>query len=189
MFGDTRFIFLKNEHPAPSDGAAIDHVSLSYADLAARLSALDGSGMRVRGDGFIEDPWGAKIELIEDPEAVGLHHVHLRVPDPAAARAWYAQMFGATPGQCTGGLDGVSCADMWLTLEQGPADPSRGHTIDHIGYRVPDLMDAAAALKGKGLGFTTDPQPGPAGPHAPALLSFVEDPWGVKIELLQRRAG
>jgi catechol 2,3-dioxygenase-like lactoylglutathione lyase family enzyme len=186
MFGDTRFIFLKNERPEPSHGAAIDHVSLSYADLTAQLGALEQSGMRVRSDGFIEDPWGAKIELIEDREAVGLHHVHLRVPDPAAARTWYSEMLGASPGQVKG-LDGLDCAGMWLTLEEGPATPSRGHTIDHIGYRVPDLMDTAAALKGKGLGFTTEPQPGPTGPHAPVLLSFVEDPWGVKIELLQRR--
>jgi hypothetical protein len=75
---------------------------------------------------------------------------------------------------------------MWLLMDEGPAAPSRGHTIDHIGWRMADLRATATDLKEKGVTFTTEPQPGPQGPHAPVLLSFTEDPWGVKIELLQR---
>ena len=197
MFGGTRFIFLKNERPAPSEGAAIDHVALSFADLDARIKTLAGSGGRVTAavsdiaglyrSGFIEDPWGAKIEVIEDPETVGFHHVHVQVPDPVRTRAWYVEKFGGTAGKLKGRIDGVKCADVWVLTDQGDAEPSRGHTIDHIGWRVPDLLATAAALKARGVTFTTDPQPGPAGDHAPVLLSFAEDPWGVKIELLQRR--
>ena len=198
MFGRTRFIFLKNETPEPSHGSAIDHVALSFEDLDARMTALEGSGMRVTtpvGDGagahksaVVEDPWGARIQMGQDPETLGLHHVHLQVPDPAQARRWYVEMLGGQAAMKEG-LDGVQCGDVWLLLEPGVAVPSRGHTIDHIGWRMPDLLATAAQLKTRGVSFTTEPHPGPAAPHAPVLMSFAEDPWGVKIELLQRREG
>lgn len=196
MFGDTRVIFLKNETPAPSHGSAIDHMALSYPDLDARVKALEGSGARVVSpvasvDGLyrsatIDDPWGARIELVEDPELTGFHHVHVQVPDVARSQAWYVDTFGATRGRFKGRFDGIECGGMWVVMEQGAAAPSKGHTIDHVGWRMADLRATAADLKQKGLTFTTEPQPGPPGPHAPVLLSFTEDPWGVKIELLQR---
>ena len=197
MVGNTRFIFLKNETPAPSRGAAIDHVGLSFVDLAARMEALDSSGMRVTTpvsevaglyrSGFIEDPWGARIEVVEDPETVGLHHVHLQVPDPEVAMGWYVERFGGQPAKLKGQLDGLKWGDVWLLADRGGSTPSGGHTIDHIGWRMADLLAAAATLKTSGVRFTIDPKPGPPVAHAPVLMSFAEDPWGVKIELLQRR--
>ena len=195
MFGGTRFIYLRNESPAPSRNAAIDHVALAVPDLDARLKALEGSGARLvsppgpsggRRSCMVEDPWGTSLELVEDATS-GLDHVHLRVPDPARTSQWYVDNFAGAAGSFDGRSDGVRCADVWLVIEQGSAEPSRGHAIDHIGYRVPDLAGAAADLKRRGVTFTTEPHAGPPGAHAPALMSFVEDPWGVKIELLQRR--
>jgi lactoylglutathione lyase len=196
MFGRTRFIYLKNDAPVPSRDAAIGHVALSVPNLDAQLRKIDGSGGRVtappvKGAGglrscYIEDPWGASIEFVEDGRDGGVHHVQLCVPNPEEASTWYVNAFGGMAGSFQGGV-AVKCADVWLALDKGTAQPSRGHTIDHIGYRMADLTAAAAELKGKGVTFTTEPHPGPPGPHAPALMSFIEDPWGVKIELLQRR--
>ena len=197
MFGRTRFIFLKNETPAPSLGAAIDHVGVSFVDLDAQMKRLEGSGMRITTavnatagvyrSGIIEDPWGARIEVLEDPETIGFHHVHLQVPDPDASRRWYMEMFGGQTTKLKGTVEGIKYGDVWLFTGRGAAEPSRGHTIDHIGWRMPDLLAKAAELKTKGVSFTTEPHPGPPAPHAPVLMSFTEDPWGVKIELLQRR--
>jgi lactoylglutathione lyase len=197
-FGTTRIIFLQNATPAPSHGAAIDHFALSCGDVQARVRALEGSGMRVTtpvsdmpGLGryaFIEDPWGARIQLVEENGALAFHHVHLKVPDPDATRAWYLDRFGGTAAKLKGELDGIKYGDVWLFLEQGPSVPSRGHAIDHVGWRMPDLLTKATELKAKGgLTFTTEPKPGPPGAFSPLLMSFAEDPWGVKIELLQRR--
>ena len=196
MFGDTRVIFLKNETPAPSHGSTIDHMALSYPDVDARVKALEGSGATLVApvaavDGLyrsatIDDPWGARIELVEDPQITGFHHVHVQSPDVARSQAWYVETFGATRGRFKGRFDGIECGGMWVVIDQGTAAPSKGHTIDHIGWRMADLRATAADLKQKGVTFTTEPQPGPTGPHAPVLLSFMEDPWGVKIELLQR---
>lgn len=197
MFAATRFIFLKNDTPVPSQGASIDHVGLSFVDLAARMEALAGSGMRLTApvsdmaglyrSAFIEDPWGARIEVMDDPDTHGLHHVHLQVPDPAASRRWYIERLGGEAAKLKGTLDGVKFGDVWVIADGGASVPSRGHTIDHIGWRMPDLLKTAAFLKTQGVSFTTEPHPGPNSPHAPVLMSFMEDPWGVKIELLQRR--
>jgi len=196
-FGPTRMIFLKNATPAPSHGAAIDHFALSVADVHGQVKALEDSGVRVTAAvsdapglgrfAFVEDPWGAKIQLVEEPGALRFHHVHLRMPDPDAARSWYLERFGGTRATLKGRLDGIQYGDVWLFLEGGTSVPSRGHTIDHIGWRMPDLLAKAAELKAKGLTFTTEPHAGPQAAHAPVLMSFTEDPWGVKIELLQRR--
>ena len=137
---------------------------------------------------YIEDPWGAKIQLVEEPGPTTFHHVHLRAPDPDQLRAWYLDRFGGTAAKLKGRLDGIQYGDVWLFVDQGAADPSRGHTIDHVGWRMPDLTAKASELKSKGgLTFTTEPKPGPPGAYSPVLMSFAEDPWGVKIELLQRR--
>ncbi|OFW02173.1 MAG: hypothetical protein A3I61_06750 [Acidobacteria bacterium RIFCSPLOWO2_02_FULL_68_18] len=197
-FDAVRVIFLKNQSPVPSEGAAIDHFALSYADVAAQTSAFERAGVRVRtppsdlpGLGthaVIEDPWGSKIQLVQDPERLGFHHIHLRVPDPESARRWYLERFGGTRARHKGTLDGLRYGDVWMFLDAGAAPPSRGHAIDHVGWRMPDLLASAAELKAKGVTFTSEPYAGPQAPHAPVLMSFIEDPWGVKIELLQRRS-
>jgi len=194
MFGPTRIIFLKNETPAPSDGSAIDHLGFSFPNLEAKLSALESAGVRVSSsinDGvyrsaFVQDPWGGKIEIVEDPDTLGFHHVHLTVPYPAAARRWYTDRFGGTTQKLKGQVDGLRYDEVWIFMGQGTAAPSKGHTHDHIGYRMGDLLAKADELRKKDVRFTTEPEPGPTRPGAPVLLSFTEDPWGVKIELLQR---
>jgi catechol 2,3-dioxygenase-like lactoylglutathione lyase family enzyme len=194
MFGPTRFIFLKNDTPAPSDGSAIDHVGFSVPRLEAEIDSLKARGVRVVSginEGvyrsvFVEDPWGGKIEIVEDPDTLGFHHVHLQVPDPAASRQWYLERFGGRQEKLKGTVDGLRYGDVWIFMGQGAAAPSKGHTHDHIGYRMDDLMAKAEELRKKDVRFTTEPEPGPARPGAPVFLSFTEDPWGVKIELLQR---
>ena len=196
-FGPIRAIFLKNATPGPSRGSTIDHFALSYPDVAAKIASLRAAGVTVTtpvgetaGLGkhaYIADPWGTTIQLVEEPGAPAFHHVHLRVPDPGATSRWYVERFGGDQGKLKGQLDGIRYGNVWVFLDTGDAAPSRGHAIDHIGWRMPDLMARAADFRKQGITFTTEPQPGPPGAFSPVLMSFAEDPWGVKIELLQRR--
>ena len=79
MYGKTRFIWLKSDTAGPSADTAIDHIAFSVADKAP---------------GFMTDPWGVKIEILNDPQRRGFHHVHLRSTDPATSLKWYQQRFG-----------------------------------------------------------------------------------------------
>ena len=194
-FGKIRFIFLKAAAAQKSEGTAIDHVGFSVADVDAKMKELEAAGARVLGAarsipglgkvGFVEDPWGVKIEVLQDAELVGFHHVHLRAPDPAVAVAWYKERFGGEPGKLKGLVDGLKYADMWVLFAAGTATPSVGRAIDHLGWRVPDLEKTLETLKARDIKVLQ-------GPTALTLatgvvhFSFVEDPAGTKIEVVQR---
>src|SRR2546428_9369592 len=91
MFGDTRLIFLRNDKGQPSTGSALDHIGFSVANLDAKMKELEAAGIKVVSPArevqglfklaFVEDPWGTRIEVVQDSEKLGLHHVHLRAPD------------------------------------------------------------------------------------------------------------
>src|SRR3954471_24294438 len=112
MFGDTRLIFLKNDKGQPSTGSSLDHIGFSFADLDAKMKEFEAAGVKVVTPvrdvaglfklGFIEDPWGTRIEVVQDPEKLGLHHVHLRGPDPAAVLTWYKDKFGGETAKMKG---------------------------------------------------------------------------------------
>src|SRR5579864_2445081 len=87
LFGKTRFIFFKTDNPLPSTNSAIDHIGFSVADLDEKMKEFQAAGIKivqpVASNGsvkyaYIEDPWGAKLEVVHDPETLGFHHVHLR---------------------------------------------------------------------------------------------------------------
>ncbi|HET9705304.1 MAG TPA: VOC family protein, partial [Vicinamibacterales bacterium] len=97
MFGSTRFMFLRNATAKPSAGSAIDHIGFSFADLDAKMKELEAAGIKVTTPlrdvpglfklAFVEDPWGTRIEVVQDAELPGLHHIHLRGPNPEEAIA------------------------------------------------------------------------------------------------------
>ena len=61
--------------------------------------------------------------------------------------------------------------------------PSRGRAIDHLGFG-PRSMDATAAdLKAKGVTFTAEPAAKPN--QFGHRTAYVEDPSGVRIELVE----
>jgi catechol 2,3-dioxygenase-like lactoylglutathione lyase family enzyme len=168
MFGKTRFIWLKSDTAKPSADAAIDHIAFSLAD---------------RAPGVITDPWGVKVEIVNDPARRGFHHVHLNAPDPAASLAWYRQRFGGERVKYKG-EDGLKYGDVLVLVQKAAAPaPSVGHALDHVGWRVTDLDKTLADLKGIAvMQGPTELQLATGKVH----YSFVVDPVGTKIELVQR---
>src|SRR5262249_23687381 len=196
MLGDTRLIFLKNDKAQPSAGSALDHIGFSVADLDAKMKELESAGVKVVNPvrdvpglfklAFVEDPWGTRIEVVQDPEKVGLHHVHLRSPDPAGMLAWYVDKFGGSLSKLKGRLDGINYGGVWMLAQQGPATPSAGHSIDHMGMRPVNVDNAVTALKAKNVKVTTEPRPLTLPSGVSMRLAFIEGPEGVRIELVQR---
>lgn len=202
MFGSTRFMFLRKADAAPSAGSAIDHVGFSVPDLDATMATLAAAGVKVTTPvrdvaglfklAFIEDPWGTRIEVVQDTELLGLHHLHLRSPNPDEAFGWLLANFGGERTSLKGRIDAVKYSaegfsDMWILVTKGEAVPSLGHAIDHIGWRsTGPLAETATALKGKGVTFTSEPRPLalPAGPSI--HFAYVEGPAGARIELVER---
>lgn len=196
MLGDTRLIFLRNDKGQPSTGSALDHIGFSFADLDAKVKELEAAGVKVVTPvrdvaglfklGFVEDPWGTRIEVVQDPEKLGLHHVHLRGPDPAALLAWYKEKFGGEVGKLKGRIDGVTYGGVWILAQRGDAVPSEGHAVDHIGWRTTNLDAKIAELKGQGVKITTEPRPLRLASGTTVNFSYLEGPSGAKIEMVQR---
>ncbi len=189
-FGDTVVAIVATKTPQPSAGSAIDHFAVSFADLQARIRDLTAAGITVtpsRGSAFpeaafIEDPWGVRIELLQDPRALGFHHVHLSVGDPAAVLSWYQEHLGGERGKL-GTADGVRYGTVWLLADQSPATPapSADRAIMNVAWRVADIKQAIAELEKKGVQVVTTPRMA-----GDVWYAFVEGPSGVRTELLQR---
>jgi catechol 2,3-dioxygenase-like lactoylglutathione lyase family enzyme len=195
MFGKTRLIFMKSETALPSAGSSVDHIGFSFADLDAKMRDLERDGVKVITPvrdvaglfklGFVEDPWGVKIEVVQDPDTLGFHHVHLRGPDPAAILTWYHEKFGGEIAKLRGRLDAVKYGDVWVLVQGGDSTPSAGHAIDHIGWRVTDLDGKLTELKAKGVKVTGEPR-SLALASGTIHFGFVEGPAVTRIEVVQR---
>lgn len=197
--GDVQITFFEREPTAGSVGSGVDHIGFSFEDLGARMASWKAADMTILSDireidglfklAFVEDPWGTKIEVVEDHEDLGFHHIHLRSPNPAETLAWYHEMFGGVEDQMKGRLSGIRFGRVWLLASQqreGEPEATQGRAMDHLGWRFGDLEAAADALRSKGVEFTMDPRPytNPLGDEM--LISFLVGPDGVLIEVVQR---
>jgi catechol 2,3-dioxygenase-like lactoylglutathione lyase family enzyme len=202
MYGSTRLLFLRKADAQPSSGSAIDHLGFSFADLDAKMKEFEAGGVKIVTPvrdipglfklGFVEDPWGTRIEVVQDPDLLGLHHIHLRDPDPEDAFTWLLAKFGGERSKLKGRIDGIKYSapgfsDMWILVQRGAAVPSEGHAIDHIGWRSQGpLAKTIDELRGEGVKILTEPRPLPL-PNGPSInFAYVAGPAGAKIELVER---
>ncbi len=202
MFGSTRFMFLKKADAKPSSGSSVDHVGFSVADLDAKMKEFQAAGIKIVTPiqdvpglfklAFVEDPWGTRIEVVQDPELLGLHHIHLRGPDPDEVFTWLLAKFGGQRTKLKGQIDAIKYSapgfsDMWILVQKGDSEPSEGHAIDHIGWRSTGPLTATIdGLRAKGVTVTSEPRPLTL-PNGPAInYSYVAGPAGVKIEIVER---
>jgi len=202
MLGSTRLLFLKNADAKPSAGGAIDHIGFSFANLDAKMKEFETAGVKIVTPArdvpglfklaFVEDPWGTRIEVVQDPELLGLHHIHMRGPNPEEVFTWLLAKFGGQRSQLKGRIDAVNYSssgfsDMWILVQRGDAEPSEGRAIDHIGWRsTGPLAKTIDTLRSEGVQVLTEPVPLPL-PNGPTInFSYVAGPAGAKIEMVER---
>ena len=195
MLGTTRLIFQKTDEPKPSAESVLHLIGFSVADLDATMKKLAADGVKVvmpamtmQGQKMAQvvDPWGMLIDVVQDPQKLGLHHVGLQSPNPTASLAWFADQFG---GKVTkyNGQDGVNFGGVWLLAKKGQATPSAGHAFDHIGFRPINVDNVVVAMKAKNVKVTTEPRDLVLPSGTSMRLAFIEGPDGVRIEMVQRR--
>jgi len=194
-FGSILLMFRKAEGAAGSAGSVIDHIGFSFSDLDAKMKELQTpeAGAKVTMAlrdvpnlfklGFIEDPWGVRIEVVQDTETPGLHHIHLRGADPEALMKWVSENFGGERAKLKGRIDALKYGPVWVLAQKSNEETaaSNGRAIDHLGWRAANLDKAAAELKTKGTKFTMEPRA-----YGSLRIAFIEGPAGLKVELVQR---
>jgi catechol 2,3-dioxygenase-like lactoylglutathione lyase family enzyme len=193
--GTVLFLFYARQPTGPSDGTGANHIGFSFTDIAARIAALQSAGVKVTAPphdvpglfkiAFVEDPWGTRIELVEDPEYLGFHHIHLASPDTDKTLSWYQNVFGGQRTKLRGRLDAVLYGKIWLLAlrSTAPVAPTEGRAIDHLGFSFPDLDAAAVTMKQKGVQFQQEPHPITS--PSSAKISFVAGPDSVRIEVVE----
>jgi catechol 2,3-dioxygenase-like lactoylglutathione lyase family enzyme len=202
MLGSTRLLFIKKADAKPSSGSAVDHIGFSFANVDAKMKEFEAAGVKIVTPvrdvpglfklGFVEDPWGTRIEVVEDKDLLGLHHIHMRGPNPDEVFTWLLAKFGGQRAQLKGRIDALKYSapgfsDMWILVQKGDAEPSEGHAIDHISWRSTGaLAKTIDGLRGQGVTVLTEPRPLSLA-NGPAInFSYVAGPAGAKIEIVER---
>ena len=159
--------------------------------------------------GNVWAPEGERIELLEDQSInvkfapdegpyvpppkmtvpITLHHIHIYVPEKsvAAAKAWYVKFFGALPGKRyktegspyeAADLPGVN---MNYAVAHGVLKPTKGRSLDHIGFEVQNLEAFSKKLEASAVKLDAPYKVLPTG----LATAFLTDPWGTNIELTE----
>lgn len=181
-----------------SAGTGVDHLGFSFADLERQMPILLEAGAKLTKSpedvqglfryGFIEDPWGQKIEVMQDPLLIGFHHAHVVAVDPDKTIQWYQAMFGGeiVHFKDIPALPAIRYGDMWLIVSAAKTKPAPNmfSMLDHLGWGMPALAEEMARMKTANAKIVRDMFPFPGGPN----IGFIESPDGVTIELVELSA-
>jgi len=178
-----------------SVGSVVNHVGFIVDDVQKRVAEWKAKGVAVLPGGngrldqaYVVTPDGVRIEILEDKTQsvpVRNEHVHLSLPaaEVPKAVAWYAKTFGGKAGtrnnQPVVDLPGVQFRFATADAKQAP---TRGRVLDHIGFDVRDHAAFVRKLQADGITLDDMPRKSPTG----STIVYITDPWGTRIEIVQR---
>jgi len=179
-----------------TDGSAVNHLGFAVQDLDAMLDKCEKMGYPIvkrmpdTRQAFIMGPDNTKVELSEDKTQsmpIRHHHIHFFNGEVMETQAWYAKMFGAKPGR-RGKFEAADLPGVNLTfaLSETPVVPTKGRSVDHIGFEIKNLEQFVKQLEAKGVKFDI---PFRDVPKLGLKIAFFTDPWGAYVELTEGLAG
>ena len=193
------YIIVGKARTAPSegtDGSTVNHIGFAVKDLAAVKSKLDALHIEttaVNGNAkqiMAKFPEKVTVELTEDPAlptAVAMHHIHLATPDPDKQQAWYVKTFGARPGTRGSFLAAfIPGGEVDARKTDAAQAPTKGRSLDHIGFEVRNLESFCKQLSAAGVQFESPYRDIPA---IGLKIAFLTDPEGTRIELTEGLVG
>ena len=179
----------------PSVRAVVDKARAAGYSIATRdelsptMEVTDGVAYIANQDTYIAyvmAPDGVKVEFVENRAQtlpIALHHIHFATQDVDAMKAWYVDMFNATPGM-RGSFQAADLPGVNLTYSPSnePLEGTRGRVLDHIGFEVDNLKDFCKDLESRGVTFDVPYREIEARGVA---IAFFTDPFGTYIELTE----
>lgn len=127
----------------------------------------------------------------ENPFAVGRHH--LNVTDVEAHKRFWAELLGGRMAKF-GKTQVVTLPNTLLFLrEQAPTGESNGSTVNHLGFKVPDLHGLVPRLKAAGIEIVTTEVVAGATSDVHhntgqnVYMAFAKGPDGVRVELMENK--
>jgi len=187
-----KILFTGTTPSGPSAGSAIDHVAFRVPDLQPvidRLSKTPYKSSRAQASPdrlMIDGPDGVRIELIEESSAytpLEFNHIHLSSQQPKEMLAWYISNLGARPGPGDNEFAVLIPGANVAISQVDSAVPSEGRAIDHISFEVTGLENLCKKLVESGVKLDSAVHPAP---DLSASVAMLSDPWGTRIELMEK---
>jgi catechol 2,3-dioxygenase-like lactoylglutathione lyase family enzyme len=181
-------------------GSVVNHVGFSVDNVQQRVAQWKAAGVTVLPGGalpaggnrldqaFVETPDGVRIEILEDKMQgvpIRTDHIHFSMTDADIpnAVAWYAKTFGGTTAIRNNApvvnLPGVQLRFARADTKQAP---TRGRVLDHFGFDVKDHAAFVKRLESQGIKLDQPVGKGATG----NTITYITDPWGTRIEIVQR---
>lgn len=189
-------VVLQKARTAPaegSDGSTLNHFGFlvkSYSDIKAKLSAehLEFSMDNEKNRQLIAVfPEKVRVEFTEDPNLktpIAFHHFHVATTDQESLRDWYVKTFAGSAGK-RGNFPAAMVPGGevdFLKAASAPA-PTKGRSLDHIGFEVVNLEAYCKKLQADGVTFDTTYR---VIPQLNGLkIAYILDPVGTRIELTE----
>src|SRR5262249_38346407 len=178
-----------------TQGSVVNHVGFIVNNVQEQVAKWKASGVAVLpgnnnrlDQAYVETPDGVRMEILEDKSQampIRHEHVHFFLPEAeiAKAQAWYAKTFGGKAGTRNNApVVDVPGGQLRFAKADTAQAPTRGRVLDHIGFDVKDLQ--AFIKKIEAGGITLD-EPYRKVLGAGAAVTYITDPWGTRVELVQ----
>jgi len=181
---------------AGTDGSIVNHFGVavpSYAAIKAKMTELGietVTDIAANRQIIVNFPDKVSVEFIEDATLkvpAAMHHIHLSTPNDEKLRDWYVKTFGAKPGTRRNFQAAfIPGGELDFRKVQTPEAPTKGRSLDHIGFEVKDLAAFCKKLEADGVMLE-----GPMrdAPQLGLKIAFLVDPEGTRIELTEGMAG
>jgi catechol 2,3-dioxygenase-like lactoylglutathione lyase family enzyme len=183
----------KQDYSGGTVGSTVNHFGFYVRDFDATVAKWKAAGLSweradpTRGQGFLTGPDSVRVEIYENksiPTPMQMHHVHLMVSDPPQAQQWYVQHFGAAAGKrAQYDVANVPGAEITMGKTDTPQAPTKGRSLDHIGFEVKNIDAFVAKLQAAGI--KTDAAIRNSANAAGLRIVYVTDPWGTEIEITE----
>lgn len=199
-------LILKGDPSAGTKGSVINHLGFKVPDVKAFVDRVKPAGANIvtaaevpqaKGDywfnpgvktnqAFIMAPDEVKIEISEEPgmkQPIAHHHIHFYTASVDDTKKWYVTNLNAAPSRRgifeTADVPGVNLS---FSKEDKPNAPTKGRSVDHIGFEIRDLEAYCKKMESMGVKFDIPYR------KIPALnlgVAFFTDPWGTYVELTE----
>ena len=188
------YILLTNKESfGGSTDSVVSSVSFHVRSLRTIASACHAAGLKIgrsasQSQCWINMPGDVLVELCELPNLtspIQFYAINFSSDARDAMAAWYGRFLG---GDLTSGTEGIVTVnipgvELRLVEKDSAGLPTKGRSLDHIGFDVDDLGRVYDECSASGIGFESPPR---VAPNGITRVAFCNDPWGTRIELTEK---
>ena len=175
-----------------TNGSVVNHVGFVVKDYAAMKAKAEAAKLGWReltpgSQSFLSMPDDVTVEIMEDKTIatpIAFHHIHMSVTDQQASQQWFIKEFGAGNGSRRNSPAAmIPGGEIDFLKAQMPPAPTKGRSLDHIGFEVKGLEEYLKKLQADGV--TINMQFRDVTKQIGLKIAFVTDPNGTYIELTE----